>query len=78
MLPGCPQRDMPLIILLPDHVHKSTCLCLQSGKKTNYSLWCLYQHLSRHTGPQHFLVYGSVRMAKYFFITLNSGQLKFV
>jgi hypothetical protein len=78
MLPGCPQRDMPLIILLPDQVHRRTCLYCQSEKKINYSLLCLYQHLSRHTGPQHFLVYCSVRMAKYFFITINSGQLNFL
>jgi hypothetical protein len=72
-----PKGTWPLIILLPDQVHRRTCLYLQSGRKINYSLWCLYQHLSRHTGPQHFLVYCSVRMAKYFFITINSGQLNF-
>jgi hypothetical protein len=60
----------PLTILLPDHVHKSMYIYLQSGRKTNYNIWCLYQHLSRHTGPQHFLVYCSVRMANIFSLLL--------
>jgi hypothetical protein len=69
-----PKGTWPLIILLPDQVHKSTCLYLQSGRKKNYNFCCLYKHLNRHTGPQHFLVYCFVRMANIFSLLLIVGN----